>query len=40
MLHGVALYTLFMLVIGAERSARLSDWRDIARDVLNGTETT
>jgi peptidoglycan/LPS O-acetylase OafA/YrhL len=27
MLHGVALYTLFMLVIGAERSARLSDWQ-------------
>jgi len=27
MLHGVALYTLFMLVLGAERSARLSDWQ-------------
>jgi len=27
MLHGVALYTLFMLVIGPERAARLSDWQ-------------
>lgn len=27
MLHGVALYTLFMLVIGPERAARLGDWQ-------------
>jgi peptidoglycan/LPS O-acetylase OafA/YrhL len=27
MLHGVALYTLFMLVIGADRAERLTDWQ-------------
>ena len=30
MLHGIALYTLFMLVIGAERGARITDWQCLA----------
>ena len=30
MLHGIALYTLFMLVIGVERGSHLSDWQYVA----------
>ena len=30
LLHGIVLYTLFMLVIGPERGARLTDWQYVA----------
>jgi peptidoglycan/LPS O-acetylase OafA/YrhL len=30
LLHGIALYTLFMLVIGVERGSHLTDWQYVA----------
>lgn len=30
LLHGIALYTVFMLVIGPERGARITDWEYVA----------